>query len=91
MDDVGVPRGGSLDWEGAEDLTAASERDLRARIEVLCVEERALDYRREVLRARIDLMRGELVRRGLAALPPEELAQVLLGDSLGDSDRGDLR
>ncbi len=81
MDDAGVPRGGDFDWEGAEDLTAVSERGLRGRLDALCDEERALDYRMQVLRGRIDLVRAELVRRGLAALPPEELARVLLGDT----------
>ena len=86
MDSVGVPRGGDFDWEDAEDLTAVSEVELRERLEVLCEEERALDYRMQVLRGRIDLTRAELVRRGLlAALPPERLARVLLGDA----DEGD--
>ena len=80
MEDVGVPRGGGFDWEDAEDLTAASERDLRERLGALCEEERALGYRRQVLQGRIDLMRAELVRRGSAALPPGDLARVLLGD-----------
>ena len=81
MDDVGVPRGGGFDWEGAEDLTSVSGRDLRERLEALREEERSLAYRGDVLRGRIDLMRAELVRRGSAALPPEELARVLLGDA----------
>ena len=83
MDDVGVPRGGDFDWEGAEDLTSVPERDLRERLEALGEEERALAYRRHVLQGRMDLMRAELVRRGSAALPPEELARVLLGDAKG--------
>ena len=86
MESVGAPRGGGFDWEEAEDLTAASARDLHERLEALCEEERALDYRVHVLRGRIDLVRAELVRRGLlAALPPEGLARVLLGDA----DEGD--
>jgi hypothetical protein len=80
MDDSGVPRGGDFDWEGAEDLTVLSRQDLESRLESLCEEERALGYRRQVLQGRIDLIRAELVGRGAVALPPEELARVLLGE-----------
>ncbi len=80
MDDSGVPRGGGFDWEGADDLTALSRQDLASRLESLCEEERALSYRRQVLQGRIDLIRAELVGRGTVALPPEELARVLLGE-----------
>jgi hypothetical protein len=43
------------------------------------VEERAVNYRRQVLQGRIDLIRAELVRRGSVALSPEELVRVLMG------------
>ena len=76
-----MPRGGGFDWEGAEDLTALSRRELASRLESLCEEERALSYRRQVLQGRIDLIRAELVGRGSAALSPEDLSRVLLGDS----------
>jgi len=81
MDDSGVPRGVGFDWEGAEDLTALTRRELAARLESLREEERAVSYRRQVLQGRIDLIRAELVGRGSAALSPEDLARVLLGDS----------
>jgi hypothetical protein len=79
MDEVGLH--GSFDWENAEDVTALSEEDLRDRLEDLSREERALSYRRRILQGRIDLIRAELVDRGAVALPPEELARVLLGGS----------
>ena len=80
MDDLGVLRGGGVDWEGAEDLTALSRRDLASRLESLREEGRALDYRRQLLQGRIDLILAELAGRDTAALPPEELARVLLGE-----------
>ncbi len=80
MDDLGVPRGGGFDWEGAEDLTALAEEDLRERLGALSEEERALGYRRQVIQGRIDLIRAELAGRGAVALSPEDLARVLLGD-----------
>jgi hypothetical protein len=85
MEDPGEPRG--FDWEGADDITVLSEEDLRGRLEVLREEEKALSYRREVLRGRIDLIRAELVGRGVAALSPEDLARVLLDDSPGEGHR----
>jgi hypothetical protein len=78
MEDSGALRG--FDWEGAEDVTLLSEGDLRERLAALTEEERALSYRRRILHGRIDLMRAELAGRGVAALAPEELARVLLGD-----------
>jgi hypothetical protein len=54
----------------------------------LAEEERAVSYRRRVLQGRIDLIRAELVRRGGAALSPEQLARVLLGGS-AEKGRGD--
>ena len=68
----------AFDWEGAEDLTALSEEELRGKLEGLVEEERAVSYRQQILRGRIDLIRAELVRRG--ALSPEELVRVLMGD-----------
>ena len=80
MEDSGLPHGVGFDWEEAEDITVLSEQDLRGRLEVLCEEERAVSYRRRVLQGRIDLIRAELVERGVVALSPEDLARVLLGD-----------
>ena len=80
MDDSGLPRSEGFDWEEAEDVTALSEENLRGRLEALCEEERALSYRLRVLQGRIDLIRAQLVERGVAALPPEDLARVLLGN-----------
>jgi hypothetical protein len=71
---------GGFDWDAAEDITALSEENLRGRLEALCEEERAVSYRRRVLQGRIDLIRAELVERGVAALSPEDLARVLLGE-----------
>lgn len=82
MDDLGVPRGGDFDWDGADDLTALAEEDLRERLGVLIEEERALGYRRRVIQGRIDLIRAELAGRGAVALSPEDLARVLLGETL---------
>jgi RsiG-like len=69
---------GGFDWEGAEDLTALSEEELKGRLGLLVEEERAVSYTLEVLRGRIDLIRAELVGRGAVALSPEELVRVLL-------------
>jgi hypothetical protein len=82
MDETGAL--GGFDWEGAEDVTALSEEDLRKRLKALCGEEKAVSYRRRVLHGRIDLIRAELVRRGSAALSPEDLARVLLGGRVGE-------
>ena len=79
MDDSGLHRG--FDWENVEDVTALSEEDLRDRLEDLSEEEGAVSYRRRILQGRIDLIRAELVERGAGALPHEDLARVLLGDS----------
>jgi hypothetical protein len=73
-------RGENFDWEGAEDITALSEAELRERLERLVEEERALSYRRRVLHGRIDLIRAELVSRGATTRSPEELVRVLMGD-----------
>ncbi len=85
MDHSGLP--GGFDWENAEDVTALSEEGLRERLEALSVEERALSYRCRILQGRIDLIRAELVERGAAALSPEDLARVLLGDFPGEEVR----
>ncbi|ABG04397.1 aerial mycelium formation [Rubrobacter xylanophilus DSM 9941] len=68
---------GGFDWEGAGDITALSPEELRRELRALEEEERELSRRRRVLHGRIDLLRAELVRRGGAALSPEELARVL--------------
>jgi hypothetical protein len=73
-------RGEKFDWEGAEDITALSEAELKERLEGLVEEERAVSYRRRVLHGRIDLIRAELVRRGATTRSPEELVRVLMGD-----------
>ena len=73
-------RGEKFDWEGAEDITALSEAELRERLEGLVEEERAVSYRRRILHGRIDLIRAELVRRGAPTRSAEELVRVLLGD-----------
>ena len=78
MDDSGLH--GGFDWEGAEDITALSEEDLREVLAALSEEERMVGYRLSVLRGRMDLIRAELVGRGAVALSSEELARVLLGD-----------
>jgi hypothetical protein len=79
MSDRGEQRGG-FDWEGAEDITALSEAELRERLEGLVEEERAVSYRRRILHGRIDLIRAELVRRGATTRSAEELVRVLMGD-----------
>ena len=73
-------RGEHFDWEGAEDITALSEAELRERLEGLVEEERGVSYRRRVLHGRIDLIRAELVRRGAITCSSEELVRVLMGD-----------
>ena len=78
MEDSGALRG--FEWEEAEDITVLSEADLRESLRALTEEERAVSYRRRILQGRIDLIRAELVGRGVAALAPEDLARVLLGD-----------
>ncbi len=70
-----------FDWEAAEDITALSEEDLRRLLARVSREERAVAYRHELLRGRVDLIRAELVERGVAALPPEELARVIMGEA----------
>jgi hypothetical protein len=75
-----------FDWRTAEDLTALSEGELRSGLAELAEEERAVGYRLEVLRGRMDVIRAELVRREAAvpeSLSSEELARVLLGETGG--------
>ena len=81
MEDRGDLRG--FDWEGADDITALSDGDLRRLLDALIEEERVASYRLEVLRGRIELIRAERVGRGVATLSPEDLARALLGDSPG--------
>jgi hypothetical protein len=81
MEDRGELRG--FDWEGADDITALSDEDLRGLLGALIEEERAASCRLELLRGRIGLIRAERVGRGVAALSPEDLARVLLDDSPG--------
>lgn len=81
---------GAFDWEGAPDLTAADEEELRAVLSELEAEERAVSYRRRVLQGRIDLIRAELVRRGGVALSPEELVRVLM-DGRAPEEGSDTR
>ena len=71
---------GGFDWEGAEDLTALSEGELKEKLGALAEEERVVSYRSQVLRGRIDLIRAELVGRGATTRSPEELVRVLMGD-----------
>jgi hypothetical protein len=73
----------SYEWGEEPDLTAISEEELRARLEELSEEERAISYRRRIIQGRIDLIRAELVRRGGVTLSPEELARILLGEGRG--------
>jgi hypothetical protein len=87
MGEAGVVRGEGFDWEGAEDLTALSEEELRGRLEELVEEERSISFRRRIVQGRIDLIRAELVGRGVAALGPEALARVLMGEWSG-KERG---
>lgn len=70
-----------FDWEDAEDITALSGEDLRRLLERVSREERAVAYRHEILQGRVDLIRAELVERGVAELSPEELAKVLMGEA----------
>ena len=81
MEDRGELRG--FDWEGADDITALSDGDLRRLLDALIEEERVASYRLEVLRGRIELIRAERVGRGVAALSAEDLARVLLDESPG--------
>lgn len=72
-----------FDWEGAEDLTALSEPELKELLGRVAEQERAAAYRREVLAGRAALIRAELAGRGLRDLPLEDLARVLLDEAGG--------
>ena len=80
MGDNVVSGGEAFDWEAAEDITALSEGELRAWLEELTQEERAVSYRRGILQGRIEVIRAQLVRRGAVALCPEELVRALLDE-----------
>ena len=56
-----------------------SEEDLRELLRALTEEEKAVSYRRRILQGRIDLIRAELVGRGVAALAPEDTRSVCSG------------
>jgi hypothetical protein len=84
MSEDGFIRAGGFDWEAADDFTALSEEELRRLLARVSEEERAAAYRHEVLRGRAELIRAELVGRGVASLPPEELARVLMGERGGE-------
>ena len=89
VDEIGGAGGaGGYEWEEEPDFTSLSEDELRERLKGLAEEERAVSYRRRVLQGRIDLIRAELVRRGGAALFPEQSVCVLLGGS-AEKGRGD--
>ncbi len=73
--------GAGFDWDRSEDLTVLSVEELEGLLGEFAGEEREVSYRRRVLQGRIDLIRAEIVRRGGVAVPPEELARILLGDA----------
>ncbi len=85
MGDIGVQGDGGFDWEAAEDVTALSDTRLRAQLEALAEQERALGYRLRIAQGRMDVVRAELVRRGGVSASSEELARVLLGGREGGS------
>lgn len=79
-----------FDWVESKDLTALPADKLKAYLEQLCKEEREVSYRRRVLHGRIDLIRAQLVGRGVLSLSAEELARVLLeGDAAPPSEGGE--
>lgn len=86
----GFPRGEAFDGEVdfAMDLTSASDEGLRRELARLAGEERELAGRLELVRGRILLARSELAGRGLATVPAEELARVLLGEEPGRASWG---
>jgi len=71
---------GGFDWEGAEDITALSEGELKESLEGLVEEEQAASYKLRVLQGRIDLIRAELLERRALIGSPEQLARALMGD-----------
>jgi hypothetical protein len=70
----------SFEWEELPDLTSSSEVEIKGYLQSLVRREAEISYRRRVLQGRIDILRAELVRRGEAFVPVEDLAQVLMGD-----------
>lgn len=78
-----------FDWLESEDLTALPVDELKAHLERLCIEEREVSYRRRVLQGWIDLIRAELVGRGVLSLSAEELAQVLLDSDAAPPPEGE--
>ncbi|WP_119068039.1 hypothetical protein [Rubrobacter indicoceani] len=77
----GLIRGSSEEaWGKSEDLTSLSVEELKKLLDRFDEEEKAISYQRRILQGRIDVIRAEIVRRGGAALSPEELARVLMGD-----------
>ena len=83
MSDARHTPASGFDWESAEDLTSLPEPELRGLLARVVEEERAAEYRREVLRGRANLVRAELAGRGISDLSGEELARVLLGEEGG--------
>lgn len=81
--------GHGFDWLESEDLTALPAEELKAHLDRLCKEEREISYRRRVLQGRIDLIRAELVGRGVLSLSAEELARVLLEGAAAPPPEGD--
>ena len=79
MVDGRVPRKEAFGWEGAEELTALSGGELRARLEALNGRG-AVSSRRGARAGRMDVIRAELVRRDVVVLTPEKPARVLLGE-----------
>ena len=65
----------------AEDLTALTAEELEVVLGRLVEEERVLDYRLEVLRGRIALIRAKVVGRGATGVSDEELAWALVADA----------
>ena len=71
-----------------EDLTALTAEELEVLLGRLVEEERALDYRLEVLRGRIALIRAKAVGRGAPAVSPEDLARALVADEWAGKSGG---
>jgi hypothetical protein len=64
MGDNVVSGGEAFDWEAAEDITALSEGELRARLEELTREEQAVSYGRGILQGRMSVIRALLDEGG---------------------------
>lgn len=74
---------GDISWEDGPDLTSVSKEELDRILEQLVVQEREISYQRRLLQGKIDLIRSEYVRRGEAALSPEDLVRILMDRSGG--------